>query len=138
MHLLSRIKIVLAGLAGLFIIATPAAVAALPAPSVLVASDAKSAICDGLAATGGGANCAAPKGSSTIPDIIKLALTLLSFAAGVAAVIMIVVAGIRYITSGGDASGVKGAKDAIIYAVVGLIVVALSQGIVRLVLSGVK
>jgi len=54
---------------------------------------------------------------------------------GIAAVIMIIVGGFRYITSGGNDASVTSAKNTILYAVIGLIVVALSQLIVRFVLG---
>jgi len=53
----------------------------------------------------------------------------------VAAVIMIIVGGFRYITSGGDSTRVGGAKNTLIYAIVGLIIVALAQAIVHFVLN---
>jgi hypothetical protein len=54
---------------------------------------------------------------------------------GILAVIMIIVGGIRYTISNGDASRVKAAKDTITYAVVGLIVALLSYAIVNFVIG---
>jgi hypothetical protein len=54
---------------------------------------------------------------------------------GIAAVIVIMVAGLRFITSGGDSSNVASAKRAVTYAVVGLVVAALAQSIVSFVLT---
>ena len=54
---------------------------------------------------------------------------------GVVAVIMIIVGGLKYITSGGDSGNISGAKNTILYAVIGLIFVALAQVIVRFVLA---
>jgi hypothetical protein len=48
---------------------------------------------------------------------------------------MIIYAGFRYVTSGGREDAVKGAKNTILYAIIGLVVVALSQIIVHYVLS---
>jgi hypothetical protein len=48
---------------------------------------------------------------------------------------MILIGGFRYITSGGDSGNVSGAKNTILYAIVGLVIVALAQFIVRFVLS---
>lgn len=58
------------------------------------------------------------------------------FWAGVIAVIMIVVAGIQYITSNGDSTKVVTAKYAIFYSAVGLVVVLLAFAIVNIVLGG--
>lgn len=54
---------------------------------------------------------------------------------GTIAVIMIIVGGIRYTTSRGDASDVKAAKDTIMYSVVGLVVAIMSFAIVNFVIS---
>ena len=48
---------------------------------------------------------------------------------------MIIVGGIKYITSGGDSGNISGAKNTIIYAVIGLIIVALAQMLVHYVLE---
>ncbi len=48
------------------------------------------------------------------------------FLGGVVAVIIIIIAGIMYTTSGGDSGKVAQAKDAILYAVVGLVVIILA------------
>src|SRR5580704_13070259 len=54
---------------------------------------------------------------------------------GAISVIMIIYGGFRYITSGGDSGRVGNAKNTLIYAVVGLFIVALAQLIVHFVLS---
>jgi ABC-type Fe3+ transport system permease subunit len=51
------------------------------------------------------------------------------------AVIMIIYAGFRYVTSGGSDEGVKAAKNTILYAIVGLVIVALAQLIVHFVIN---
>ncbi len=69
--------------------------------------------------------------------VILRATRILAIIAGVAAVIVIVVAGISYITSNGDANTVAQAKNAIIFAVVGLVVITVSQGIISLVIRSI-
>lgn len=71
----------------------------------------------------------------TLNDIITKIVNILSVIVGVVAVIMIVVGGFRYITSGGSSEKVTGAKNTILYALIGLIIVALAQVIVRFVLQ---
>lgn len=56
---------------------------------------------------------------------------------GVVSVIMIIIGGLKYITSAGDSGNVSGAKNTILYAIIGLVIVALSQIIVRFVLAKV-
>jgi TRAP-type C4-dicarboxylate transport system permease small subunit len=66
---------------------------------------------------------------------LKRIINIFSVIVGVIAVIMIIIGGLKYITSGGESSNVSGAKNTIIYAIVGLVIVALAQFIVRFVLS---
>ena len=94
----------------------------------------KDDVCAGVSLTGG--TCAGSANNS-ISSIIRTAIQILSFVAGVAAVIMIIVGGFKYITSGGDSSNLQSAKNSIIYAIVGLVVVALAQFIVHFVLGKV-
>ena len=72
-----------------------------------------------------------------INKIIRTIINLLSVIVGVVAVIMIIVGGLRYITSGGSDTGVTSAKNTILYAIIGLIIVALAQVLVRFVLRQV-
>ncbi len=104
---------------------------AMPVAAQGAAGAARDDVCEGITAGGG----ACDDDGAGLTNIIKVAIQILSVIAGVAAVIMIVVGGLRYITSGGDASKVAGAKSAIIYALVGLVIVALAQIIVRFVLQ---
>ncbi len=55
--------------------------------------------------------------------------------AGIICVLIIVIAGILYTTSAADAAQVKRAKNAIIYSVVGLIVVVMAFAITQFVLG---
>lgn len=81
-------------------------------------------------------NCG-DKASRTLTKRIQTVINLFSVIIGIIAVIMIIIAGLRYITSGGDANGITAAKNALIYAIVGLIVAALAQVIVKFVLGKV-
>lgn len=66
---------------------------------------------------------------------IKSVVNFLLYILGAIAVIMIIIGGIRYTTSNGDASNTKAAKDTILYAVVGLVVAILAYAIVNFVLG---
>jgi hypothetical protein len=68
-------------------------------------------------------------------NLIAKIINVFSAVVGIVAVIMIVVGGFKYITSGGNDSNVSGAKNTILYAVIGLVIVALAQVIVKYVLS---
>lgn len=75
--------------------------------------------------------------ATTLTKRIQDFINLFSIIIGIVAVIMIIVAGLRYVTAGGDANSIGSAKNTLIYAIVGLIVAALAQVIVRFVLGKV-
>lgn len=68
---------------------------------------------------------------------IKNITNTMLLAIGVISVIMIVIGGIRYTVSGGDEKGTKGAKDTILYSIIGLVVALLAFAIVNFVLNNV-
>lgn len=70
-----------------------------------------------------------------INRIVHSIINIFSLIVGFVSVIMIIIGGLKYITSGGDSSNITGAKNTIIYAIIGIVIVALSQFIVRFVLS---
>lgn len=65
-------------------------------------------------------------------------INVLLFVIGAVAVIMIIIGGIRYVTSNGDQTQVKGAKDTIMYSVIGLVVAILAYAIVQFVVTNIK
>ena len=54
---------------------------------------------------------------------------------GAVSVIMIIIGGFKYVTSNGDASSTKSAKDTVMYALIGLLLVGFAQTLVRFVWS---
>ena len=89
------------------------------------------------AATSGNCNTQLTE-SSDFQTIAAKIVNILSIVVGVVAVIMIIYGGFRYITSGGESGSVSGAKNTLIYAIVGLVIVALAQFIVHFVLDNIS
>lgn len=73
-----------------------------------------------------------------INGAIKFAIRIFQTIVGLIAVFMVITGGLKYITSGGDSGGVTGAKNTILYAVIGLVVVALAEIVVQFVLNRVN
>lgn len=67
--------------------------------------------------------------------IISEVINLFSIIVGIVAVLMIIVGGFRYIISGGDTGNVTSAKNTILYAIIGLIIVVFAQFIVKFILG---
>jgi ABC-type Fe3+ transport system permease subunit len=78
--------------------------------------------------------CGAEK-TDELPKLMQNIVSTLLFVLGIIAVIMIVIGGIRYATSGGDSSQIQAAKNTILYSVVGLVVAIMSYAIVNFVLA---
>lgn len=67
--------------------------------------------------------------------ILTRAAGLIARVVGIATVIMIIIAGFKYVTSSGDPNNVKSAKDTLLYAIVGLLIALTAQGLVVFVLN---
>ena len=80
-------------------------------------------------------SCRTPDSSKDLNDIAAFVINIFSWIVGAVSVIMIIYGGFRYITSGGDSNGVTAAKNTILYAIIGLVIVALAQIIVNFVLN---
>ncbi len=74
-------------------------------------------------------------GNKAITKLAKQVVNIFSIVVGAISVIMIIYGGFRYITSGGASEGVGNAKKTLLYAIIGLIVVALAQLIIHFVLN---
>lgn len=126
-------------LSGLFLGASVAVVAGvgmlgMPAMADNCAKTPNTPLCQaktGVNKAGGNAG----SNSTSLTTRIHLIINLIIYAVGFASIIMIVIGGIRYTTSNGDSSGTKGAKDTIMYSVVGLVVAIMAYAIVGFVVN---
>lgn len=62
------------------------------------------------------------QGSTSVGQIVTNGMNLFMWVIGITSIIMVIVAGMLYIFSSGDPSKTKTAKDAIMYAMVGMVV----------------
>lgn len=97
----------------------------------------KSEACDG-ANLGSGGTCDKQTSEKKINDLVATVINILSVIVGIIAVIMIIINGLRFVTSNGDSNSVSSAKNGIIYALVGLVLVAFAQMLVRFVIESTK
>lgn len=133
--MITKIRNMLVAVAALFAFAAPVAI-----PAAVFAADdlVTPGLCGGIEVSNNQTgNCAtsATGAGDRVSDLLKRVINIFSWIVGVIAVIMIIVGGLKYITSGGDSSNVSSAKNTILYALVGLVIVALAQFIVRFVLG---
>lgn len=132
--MITKIKSYLFALASVLMLAAPVAVPVMA--SAACTGNIANNIQDGVKSTGATTgNCNSDANKNDLGNIAKNVVNIFSYIVGAIAVIMIIYGGFRYITSGGSSDGVGAAKNTLIYAIIGLIIVALAQIIVQFVLS---
>jgi cytochrome bd-type quinol oxidase subunit 2 len=85
----------------------------------------------------GDTNNGCTSGTSGINTLLGNIINIFSLIVGAIAVIMIIVGGLRYVISSGNDQAVSGAKNTIIFALVGLVIVALAQFLVHFVIGNI-
>lgn len=128
-----KIKNIVIGLfAVMMLVGVP--LAGLAAGSVATAQAPRETVCTAI---GSGANCGGNRGGN-ISGIVTAVVRVLSVIVGALAIIMIIFAGFKYTTAGGDSNKLASAKNTLIFALVGLVIAALAQVIVHFVLTKLK
>ena len=111
----------------------------VPALGGVASATIKDSLCTGVnnatGTTGTGCGTAGTSGTTDLSGIASKVVNIFSIIVGIVAVLMIIYGGFKYITSGGDSGNVSGAKNTLIYAIIGLIIVALAQIIVHFVIN---
>ncbi len=126
---------------GGFSVALTPLVFAAPAPepaattTSATTNSAADQVCQGLSQADGSTGCDSKGTGKTATSLINTIINLFSWAIGVIAVIMIIFGGFKFVASTGDSGKVASARSTIIYALIGLVVVALAQTIVKFVLG---
>lgn len=67
--------------------------------------------------------------------VFKQVTNTILYIVGIIAVIMLIIGGIKYVISGGDAKKVTDAKNTVLYAIIGLVIAFLAFAIVNFVIS---
>lgn len=68
-----------------------------------------------------------------LPAVFQNIVTAALVFAGVVAVIIVIISGIKFITSSGDPKQVEGAKHTMTYAIIGLVIILLSFFIIKII-----
>jgi len=83
-------------------------------------------------ATQGSGGCGS---DNTFTNTLKKVANIMIYIVGAIAVLMLIIGGLRYVLSGGDSAGVEGAKNTMLYAIIGLVVAFLAYAIVNFVIG---
>ena len=104
-------------------------------PVIAQTEEAERDICEKIqGGTYDNGECTDTPDDRDISEIFKFITNTLLFLIGAVAVIMLIIGGFRYVVSAGDANAVTGAKNTILYAIVGIVVAFLSYAAVNFVL----
>lgn len=137
--MINKIKTLILSLGTLLIVAAPLALA----PAAYADPNVKDSLCSGAStlqvstSPSPSTTCSSSTGEgvSKFNTLLTDIINVFSVIVGIVAVIMIIYAGFRYITSGGADAKIKDAKNTVLYAIIGLVIVALAQLIVKFVLN---
>lgn len=124
-----KLKLTIITLAAALLGAAP--LAAVPAAYAQDTGSNRQAVCEGLNNVGSGCS----DNGIEVTNLVRSIINLFSWVVGVVSVIMIIIGGFRYVISNGDATKITTAKNTIMYAIIGLLIVAFAQVIVRFVMT---
>jgi len=111
---------------GIGMVALPSIAGAVdPFKDACDVSAADNAVCDGIV-------------NDKVDNYLKNGINIAMFLLGIISVVMIIIGGFTYMTSGGDSANVTKAKNTIMFSVIGLVVAALAFVIVNFVLTSFK
>ncbi len=115
-----------------------AGVLAIPAQNALAVNcpaGSKHSTADTIA--GCNLDTAGDRGSDAVMNRVNAAINVVLGVLGVVAVAMIIMGGIQYATSQGDAAKATKARNTILYSIIGLVIALLAFAIVNFVLTNV-
>jgi hypothetical protein len=135
--MLQKLKLLILSISSLFIFAAPLAFSGV-ASAAVDQSNINTGLCAGsnIDFTNTKTDCGT-SGGTDASSLAQKVINVLSLIVGAVAVIMLIVGGFRYVTSGGKQESVTAAKNTILYALIGLVIVAVAQIVVHFVLSNV-
>jgi glucose uptake protein GlcU len=101
---------------------------------LMLLGDASGAVTNGITQ----ACASACNTGTTLGGVFANVANILVFLVGSVSVIMIIIGGLRYVTSNGDSKQTEAAKNTVLYAVIGLIVAIVAYAIVDFVVKNIK
>jgi len=105
-----------------------------PMLMLLVPTRILAADCGGVTVSDALGNCNAPAGTNPIFALIQRVITFATAAFGLVLVLMIVIAGLEYVISGGNPDKAKGAKKRLEQAATGFVLFVLMWGVLQVIL----
>ena len=104
-------------------------------PIIISSSVASNEACQGVGLVSGTGGCENQTNGSQLNSVLATFINVFSAIVGLVAVIMIIVAGLQFITANANPQNIAKARSSLLYAIVGLVVVVLAQVIVHFVIT---
>ncbi|HVW23011.1 MAG TPA: hypothetical protein VHB51_00805 [Candidatus Saccharimonadales bacterium] len=115
-------------------IALSVAFAGVGSTSVVYAASAlQQDACQGLSQIDSSTDCGS--GGKSVGTVAGTVVNILSLITGIISVIMVIVAGLKYITAAGDSNKAATAKTTLIYALIGIAITVAAQFLVHFVIN---
>jgi hypothetical protein len=99
-------------------------------------SNASAQACAGVNAPSSSTTCADE--TTSIGSLVNTVINIISWIVGIAAILMVIVGGFRYVVSGGDSTATSSARNTILYALVGLAIAVIAQVLIHFVFKHVN
>ena len=99
-------------------------------------TNARNQACGGVNLSNSKTTCA--NESASVGSLVNTIINIISWIVGIAAILMVIVGGFRYVISGGDSNATASARNTIIYALIGLAIAAMAQLLIHFVLNQVN
>jgi len=109
--------------------------AAMPAVVSAQTDASQESLCQGVLLDSDGSCSDIVDSDAEVQGLAEKVIDIFSLIVGIVSVVVIIFAGLRYIVSGGESGNVTNARNTILYAVVGLVIVIFAQTIVKFVVS---
>lgn len=112
-------------------------VSLVAAPQGVMAVNCPEGSLNTTADTIAGCNVEKTEGDNALMSRVKTIINVVLGIVGLVAVVMVIIGGISFITSQGDAAKISKAKNTVLYGVIGLVIALLAFAIVYFVLGNV-
>jgi hypothetical protein len=99
---------------------------------------ASQALCEGADDGSANVSCTDDTSGDTVSEIVRVAIRIFQAIIGVISLFVMLTGGLNYITSGGDSAKTKSARERIMYAVIGLVIVGIAEILVQFALNRVR
>ena len=131
MKCLAKLAIGMIAFIGVFMIVTGSNAVVMAVDSTNTNTNA---VCNGVQIAGGDCSVDA---NTKVSSLLTKIINIMSWIVGIASIIVIILGGLWFVTAGGSSEKVSKARNTVLFALIGLVVVLIAQVLVRFVINKV-